>query len=150
MLSILPFTKDQKSIWRELWIAYNFDDPPLNSEKKIDILWNRIHSPDSKISALSLKTAEGKVAGFIHFIAHEYTHYTNEVWYINDLYVAEAYRRRGYARAMMEYVLERAQNERVGKVYWFTRRKNDGAQKLYDGLAGKTDWLVYESHEESA
>jgi ribosomal protein S18 acetylase RimI-like enzyme len=54
--------------------------------------------------------------------------------YIEDLYVATEYRRRGIGRAMLEFVIEYATHNMFHKVEWYVNNKNTKAITFYDQI----------------
>jgi len=58
--------------------------------------------------------------------------------------VREEARGRGVGRALIEALADRGRNEGWLRLYWQTARDNETAQKLYDKLAERTDWLRYD------
>ncbi len=66
-------------------------------------------------------------------------------WGTSLMRTAEAEARgRGVGRALIEALADRGRNEGWLRLYWQTARDNETAQKLYDKLAARTDWLRYD------
>ena len=54
--------------------------------------------------------------------------------YLKELYVADAYRRRGVGRLLMDRVRGIADETGCSRVEWTTDRDNEGARRFYKGL----------------
>ena len=64
--------------------------------------------------------------------------------FLNDLFVMPGHRSGGTA-ALVEVVQAEAKAQGMGVVRWITRDHNYRARSLYDKLAKKTDWVLYET-----
>lgn len=53
-------------------------------------------------------------------------------------------RGQGIGRALIEAVYARANAEKAEEVYWMTQDFNANARKLYDRIAGKTPFIIYQ------
>lgn len=56
---------------------------------------------------------------------------------INNVVVKENYRRKGYATALIEKVIERCKAENIKKLYLEVAQSNDAARKLYEKMGFK-------------
>ena len=75
---------------------------------------------------------------------HATTWDTRPVWYLQDLFVAPQARGSGAARALIEGAAEDARAQGCTLVYWQTQEFNGAARSLYDTLAARTSFVVYE------
>jgi ribosomal protein S18 acetylase RimI-like enzyme len=66
------------------------------------------------------------------------------VCYLEDLYTLEAARGQGVARALIEAVYARAREAGVRSVYWQTHESNTVAMRLYDKMAARFGFVVYD------
>ena len=64
--------------------------------------------------------------------------------FLDDLFTAPETRGRGVGRALIGRPAEIAREQGCGKVRWVTAPDNRTAQRLYDDLAERTDWLTYD------
>ena len=63
---------------------------------------------------------------------------------LNDIFIASAWRRRGYGRALIEHASEYARNAGYARLQWLTAQDNTSAQHLYDTFgAKKSAWYFY-------
>ena len=66
------------------------------------------------------------------------------VCYLEDLYTLEAARGQGVARALIEAVYARAREAGGRSVYWQTHESNTVAMRLYDKMAARFGFVVYD------
>ena len=64
--------------------------------------------------------------------------------YLEDLFTIEAARGKGVGRALIEEVYRLAKQARSAEVCWQTHETNTTAMKLYDKVAQKFGFLVYQ------
>ena len=62
--------------------------------------------------------------------------------YLNDLYVAPPWRRRGIARRLMHTIARAVQADGGGFLSWSTLRENTGARRLYDRIGESGEDIV--------
>ena len=63
---------------------------------------------------------------------------------MDDLYVIPERRGQGVARDLIERVAQDGAAAGGGTLRWITADDNTSARKLYDSLATKARWVVYE------
>jgi GNAT superfamily N-acetyltransferase len=66
------------------------------------------------------------------------------IGFLDDLFVTLAHRSNGTAAALITAVQAEAKAQGWGVLRWITRDNNYRARGLYDKLAQKTDWVLYE------
>ena len=87
---------------------------------------------------------EDHLAGLAHLILHPTTWATHPTCYLEDLYVAKQWRGAEVARRLMEAVYAFADESGPASVYWLTQEYNAPARSLYDTVAHRTSFVVYE------
>lgn len=100
----------------------------------------------------SLRTAEvaigfceGKPIGFVLFFHNYSTFLGRPGLYIEDLFVDEAFRRRGFGRALLLYVAQLANERRCGRLEWAVLDWNQPAINFYRklGAVAMNEWTIY-------
>jgi GNAT superfamily N-acetyltransferase len=86
---------------------------------------------------------EGRIVGIVHCLFHRHTTMLGPICYLQDLFTSEEARGRGVGRALIEAVYERAKAVGSPRVYWQTHETNATAQRLYNGLAERSGFIVY-------
>ena len=128
--------------WTELWGAYlAFYKTSLPNEV-YELTWTRLLG-DNKLHGLAARV-DGSIVGFTHFLFHESAWTTTPVCYLQDLFVDQAARGRGVARALIEEVATRARAQSATRMYWLTQDHNTTARMLYDRLATNSGFIRYE------
>ena len=142
-LTIRPFEPRDREAWDGMWAGYlRFYETELSPETSENTWARFVDAAPGHIGLL----AEGKGGplGFAHAILHPGTWSPKPVCYLEDLYVNEAARGQGAGRALIEALAARGRAEGWLRLYWQTARTNNTAQRLYDKIAQRTDWLRYE------
>jgi GNAT superfamily N-acetyltransferase len=83
--------------------------------------------------------------GFVLFFHNYSTFLGRPGIYIEDLFVEEIYRRRGFGRALLLYVAGLANERRCGRIEWSVLDWNDPAIRFYKklGAVPMSDWTVF-------
>jgi len=88
---------------------------------------------------------EEKPVGFVLFFHNYSTFLGRPGLYIEDLFVDEAYRRRGLGRALLLYVAQLANERRCGRLEWAVLDWNEPAINFYKklGAVAMNEWTIY-------
>jgi GNAT superfamily N-acetyltransferase len=83
--------------------------------------------------------------GFVLFFHSYSTFLAQPGIYIEDLFVDEAFRRRGFGRALFAYVARLAKERRCGRLEWSVLDWNEPAINFYKrlGATPMNEWTVY-------
>jgi len=139
---IRPVVAADRAVWDELWAGYlDFYGMTLAPEIS-DATFERILA--GTFMGLIAEDAAGHALGIVIAHLHPGTWFTEPNCYLEDLYVSPDARGLGVGRALIAALITRGRKEGWHRIYWQTARSNELAQKLYDKLAQKTDWLRYD------
>jgi GNAT superfamily N-acetyltransferase len=86
---------------------------------------------------------DGRLVGIAHYLCHV-TVWAAENCYLQDLFVDEAVRGRGVARALIERVASVARERGCARLYWATKEDNAVARALYDKVATFSGFIRYD------
>ncbi|HEY7558209.1 MAG TPA: GNAT family N-acetyltransferase [Candidatus Binatia bacterium] len=88
---------------------------------------------------------EDKPVGFVLFFHNYSTFLGRPGIYIEDLFVEENFRRRGYGRALLLYVARLAKERRCGRLEWSVLDWNEPAIRFYKKLGAlpMSEWTVF-------
>ena len=143
-LMIRPLTATDETDWRRLWTAYlAFYNTVLPEETFVTTFSRMLSGKDNEFHGL-LAVLDGKPVGLTHYLFHRSGWFTDNICYLQDLYADPAVRGKGIGRALIEAVYERASAAKAPKVYWMTQENNATARQLYDRIAVKSPFLVYQ------
>jgi GNAT superfamily N-acetyltransferase len=130
--------------WLPLWNGYNrFYDLPSLPADVTRATWARFSDPAVPMHALVAEDGDHLV-GLAHYLYHGSTWSIEPVCYLRDLFTAERARSRGVGRALIQSVYDRARADGAARVYWQTHETNGVARALYDRLAQRSGFIVYE------
>lgn len=145
-LEIRPLQHSDEAEWRSLWRDYlAFYETEL-PEKIYALTWERLNSGLPNEYAGLLALSEGKPVGLAHYLFHRSCWLENNACYLQDLYADPDVRGLGIGRALIEAVYERAAAQGSREVYWMTQDFNATARKLYDRIAEKTPFIIYQKN----
>jgi GNAT superfamily N-acetyltransferase len=139
---IRPVGEDEREVWNPLWAAYLTFYKTALTQEIADLTWTRLHDPDEPMFALG-GYLDGELMGIAHYLFHRSTWATHRYCYLEDLFVAEAARGRGLARALIEAVYQKAEAANASRVYWLTQSSNTQARALYDQVADNLGFIQY-------
>ena len=141
---IRPAGDDDFFGWLPLFEAYcRFYETELDDAKAL-IVWNWIRDEADPLQAALSVDDDGRPIGLAHYrVVPDSLRATRGV-YLDDLYVDESARGSGIGRALLEFVHARSLEVGHGGVSWITAADNAEAQRLYDALARRTSWVMYE------
>ena len=145
---IRPLYASDEQAWRELFRAYgvfyetSFDDHTLSGV----FSWLMDESHPEKCFVAE---QDGVVVGFAHLQRQVDTFTAGPGWFLDDLFVDHAHRGRGIARALINHLKDYALAHGGGTLRWITASDNHTAQGLYEQIASKTSWVMYETETDS-
>jgi GNAT superfamily N-acetyltransferase len=143
-IEIRPLTKADESEWRRLWRAYlTFYETEL-PEAVYATTFARLTGDDASEYRCLLAIVDGKPVGLAHYLFHRSCWYIENVCYLQDLFADPHIRGKGIGRALIEAVHAKAKQANAGKLYWMTQEFNATARQLYDRLAAKTPFIIYQ------
>jgi ribosomal protein S18 acetylase RimI-like enzyme len=142
-LEIRPIAPADHDDWRELFRDYGVFYETRFDDAVLDGVWAWLLDPDHAVSALVAED-DGQLVGFAHIRRVADTFTAGPSWFLDDLYVLPAARGRGVARALIERGYADATASGGGTFRWITAADNETAQLLYDRIATRAGWVVYE------
>ena len=146
-ISVRSLQPSDQAAWSRLWEGYNIFYGRTGAQalppEVSATTWSRFFDAYEPVHALVAERG-GQVLGFAHYLFHRSTTHLAPVCYLEDLFTAEAARGQGIARALIEAVYERARAAGVRSVYWQTHESNAVARRLYDQVAARLGFIVYD------
>lgn len=138
-----PLSKSDYAAWRRLWDQYLVFYQHELSEAQTQLTFDRLVDDNFGIHGLVLEV-DGAVVGISHFSFTHSTWSESQDLYLEDLFVDPAARGKGFGRALIEATAAFGKQHGARKLYWQTHRDNATAQKLYETLAVKSEFVIYE------
>jgi GNAT superfamily N-acetyltransferase len=87
---------------------------------------------------------DGMTGLVAHLVFHPSTWSDGPYCYLEDLYVSPASRGTGLSRELLDAVFAEASHRGATRTYWETQEYNGAARSLYDQVAHRTSFVVYE------
>ncbi len=143
MTEIRPIAPGDRAAWQELFRAYGVFYDTEFGDDVFDGVWRWLSDPVHDVSAL-VADDDGELVGLAHIRRGSDTFTAGPGWFLDDLYVRPERRGQGIAHDLIEAVARDAAAAGGGTLRWITAADNTGAQKLYDRIATRTSWVVYE------
>jgi GNAT superfamily N-acetyltransferase len=132
------------SSWSQLWGAYLRFYRAEIDEQVTRSSFDRLSSGAGTVVGLVAVEDQGRLLGFVHLVFHPSTWSATDRCYVEDLYVVPEVRGRGQARELLEAAFQEADRRGAGSTYWETQEFNAPARSLYDQVAHRTSFVVYE------
>jgi GNAT superfamily N-acetyltransferase len=143
-VEIRPLQTGDEAEWRRLWNAYlTFYETELPEEVYATTFARLTGNEPGEFRGF-LALVDGKPVGLTHYVFHRSCWYIDDVCYLQDLYADPDMRGKGIGRALIEAVHAAAKEAGAGKLYWMTQEFNATARQLYDRLATKTPFIIYQ------
>lgn len=140
---IRPLRPTDHEGWRALWDGYlRFYRAELPGAVT-DATWARLLDPAGPCRALCAEDG-GRLVGLCHSVVHATTWDIRPVWYLQDLFVAPAARGCGTGKSLILAAEAAARAEGCGLVYWQTQEFNGPARAIYETVATRTSFVIYE------
>jgi GNAT superfamily N-acetyltransferase len=143
---VTPITSRDRTRWAELWRGYlDFYETSLPSEI-YEHTWQRLIAAESPIRGLGarLGSTSAPLVGIVHYLFHAHAWTTQEVCYLQDLFVDGAVRGRGCGGRLIAAVADVARNRGCYRLYWTTKEDNAVARSLYDRIARFNGFIRYD------
>jgi GNAT superfamily N-acetyltransferase len=141
MIEVSPLRSGDRARWEVLARGYKaFYRNPLPDEA-YEATWRRL-ADGAELHGLGARL-DGRLIGIAHYLFHP-MFWAGEACYLQDLFVDQAVRGRGAARALIEQVAEAARQRGADRLYWTTQENNDRARGLYDKVARFNGFIRYD------
>ncbi len=142
-LTITPVTADHHDAWMDLYQGYaDFYHSPIDAAGK-EVVWGWLMDPAYPFEGL-VAARDGGLIGLVHFRVMPSPLRATEAGFIDDLFVRPDVRGSGAADRLMEAVYEIGQRRGWPVIRWITHDLNYRARGVYDRIATKTAWTLYE------
>jgi len=141
MIAIGPLRPSDRAAWERLARGYKDFYETVLPDKDYERTWSRLQQ-NRDIHGLGA-LLDGRLIGIAHYFFH-FNVWSDDVCYLQDLFVDEAVRGRGAARALIDAVADRARRRGAARFYWQTKQDNVRARALYDKVARFRGFIRYD------
>lgn len=143
-VSVRNLDKTDHVQWKKLWTDYLSFYKTTVSDQVYKTSFQRLNSNDLREYQGIVAELNEEIIGFSHYLFHRNLWSTQDTCYLSDLYVVPEMRGKGIARKLVHKVAQQAKDYGVKGVYWNTQETNYRGRMLYDQVAKKTPFIVYE------
>ena len=141
-LTIRAIEEKDKNQWLKLWAGYLEFYKSTISPQQTELTWKRLINNELKMFGFVAESEEG-VIGFTHCLFRPSTWTETDYCYLEDLFVHPKIRGKGVGRALMNKVIELANEKNSKRVYWTTQEFNKTARILYDSITPVSEFVQY-------
>ena len=132
-----------KDEWRDLYQGYaNFYKVEI-SKITLDTVWNWLLDQNHELSGLVYEI-NNKLVAIAHYRRMPSPLRGKDIGFLDDLYVHPDFRGRKIGEEIINKLNHISQEKGWGLIRWITRNDNHNAKSLYDRVANKSTWDVYE------
>ena len=142
-LALRPAAPGDRAGWEPLFTAYGEFYRVAVTAETLETVWGWIHDPAHVVEALVAERG-GALVGLAHYRAMPSPLRGATLGFLDDLYVDPAARGAGVGEALLARLAEIAAERGWRCVRWITADDNYRARTLYDRVAAKTGWNMYE------
>jgi GNAT superfamily N-acetyltransferase len=136
-----PLEEQDRAAWQRLARGYNDFYETVLDEAAYEHTWRRLRS-GTDVHALGARL-NGRLVGIVHYLFHA-SIWREDTCYLQDLFVDEAVRGQGAARALIDAVASAARRRGASRLYWQTKFDNARARALYDKVAVFRGFIRYD------
>lgn len=143
-LIIRPVAPSDETAWATLYAGYAaFYKVPQDDEMRQRVFgW--LMDPDHACNGLVAQQDDGTLIGLTHYRPFSSPLRACQNCFLDDLFVDPEARGSGAADALIHGVAEDARKRGWGMVRWITADDNYRGRGVYDKLATRTAWVVYD------
>lgn len=144
MIIVRDLEVRDRAAWQELYAGYGeFYRMPL-TQANADRVWTWLLDPLHESFALVAVDDDYRPVGLAHYREFARPLAGRTGLYLDDLFTAPDARGSGAASALIARLKELATERGCDVVRWITANDNVAAQRLYDRLATRTEWVTYD------
>ncbi|MGE3875926.1 MAG: N-acetyltransferase family protein [Parvibaculaceae bacterium] len=144
-IHIRPAALEDKAAFLEMWrdfVALAPGEPGNHMMGENN--WARIADTVNPLQCIIATDDRGRQLGFTLFLTFPFTWARGDACYLQDIFVRAEARGRGVAQAMIEHLRQLGLEAGWFKIFWMTQPDNVMAQRVYDKVAKRMDYVRYD------
>lgn len=142
-MKIRSLNRSDSAGWRNLWDQYLVFYEHELTDQQTQLTFERLLDSHVSVHGFVLEV-DNQILGIAHCSFRYSTWAENQELYLEDLFVDPSVRGQGFGRALIDATAEFGKQHGAQKLYWQTHRDNATAQRLYETLANKSEFVTYE------
>ena len=140
---IRPIKIEDKAHWEKLYISYaEFYKVEMN-DKILQTVWDWLHDKNHEVEGLVYQVDEYIVA-IAHYRRMPRPLFGKDIGFLDDLFVDPDHRGKRIGEKIIKELQKISKLRGWDLIRWTTRNNNIRAKSLYDRVAEKTSWDMYE------
>ncbi len=132
-----------KAGWRALYDGYATFYKREMTDAIAETVWDWINDPAHELDG-AIAIVDGSPVGLAHYRRMPSPLRGADIGFLDDMFIDPAARGQGVAEALFDHLGAVAREREWDIVRWITADDNYRARAVYDKLARKTIWNVYE------
>ena len=141
---IRPLTTDDSAAWAAMWRGYLRFYRANVPDEVTAATFGRLVAGTDGFAGIVAEDDLGDLVGFAHMVFHPSTWSTDSYCYLEDLFVVPSSRGTGVAGDLLAQVFAEADRRGSSRTYWESQEYNAAARSLYDQVARRTSFIIYE------
>ena len=140
---IRKLNKNDKDQWEKLYINYaDFYKVEMN-DKILQIVWNWLHDKNHEVEGLVYEI-DGNIVGLAHYRRMPRPLMGQDIGFLDDLFIDPDHRGKRIGEKIFNELKSISKLKKWNLIRWITQDDNLRAKTLYDRVAEKTSWELYE------
>ncbi len=140
-VTIAPLRSTDRDRWGVLARGYKtFYQTELPDSAYIET-WRRLMDGNGLYGVGA--SIDDRLVGIVHYLFHRNV-WSNDVCYLQDLFVDPQARGKGLGRMLIAHVASAAREAGSARLYWLTQETNTEARMLYDQVAQFRGFIRYD------
>ena len=140
---IRKLNKNDKDQWEKLYINYaDFYKVEMN-DKILQIVWNWLHDKNHEVEGLVYEI-DGNIVGLAHYRRMPRPLIGQDIGFLDDLFIDPDHRGKRIGEKIFNELKSISKSKKWNLIRWITQDDNLRAKTLYDRVAEKTSWELYE------
>ena len=140
---IRPIKIEDKAHWEKLYKSYaEFYKVEMN-DKILQTVWDWLHDKNHEVEGLVYQVDEYIVA-IAHYRRMPRPLFGKDIGFLDDLFVDPDHRGKRIGEKIIKELQKISKLRGWDLIRWTTRNNNIRAKSLYDRVAEKTSWDMYE------
>tara|TARA_Y100000591_G_scaffold68217_1_gene56476 strand:- start:690 stop:1121 length:432 start_codon:yes stop_codon:yes gene_type:complete len=132
-----------KEQWKKLYHGYADFYQVTISEQILETIWDWLHDTNHDLNALVYEI-DNSIVALAHYRRMPSPLRGKYIGFLDDLYVDPQFRGKKIGEKIIKSLNEISKERNWGLIRWITRNDNHNAKSLYDKVAKKSTWEVYE------
>ena len=129
--------------WQKLYYGYADFYKVEITEEIINTVWNWLHDLKHELNGLVYEI-DNHIVAIAHYRQMPSPLRGKNIGFLDDLFVHPDFRGRKIAEDIINKLNDISKEQGWGLIRWITRNDNHSAKSLYDRVAKKSTWDVYE------